>query len=116
MSATAAQSTSQVSARGLTPLWFGAAVAFLVASVVVGVLVGPIDLGFGRIAAAGRFDDLFLGHAIDDLPNLLGPGEFGNRAGRNGNRLRRRIDDDIRFGEESRLQAAIRVIDRRFEH
>ncbi len=50
MDATAAQSPAKVSARGLTPLWAGAAVAFLLVSLAVGVLAGPIDIGFGRIA------------------------------------------------------------------
>ncbi len=48
MNATAAQST-QVRARGLTPLWFCAAVAFLLVSLVVGVLQGPVDIGFGGV-------------------------------------------------------------------
>jgi len=38
-----------VRARGLTPLWAGGAVAFLLVSVVAGVVVGPIDLGVGAI-------------------------------------------------------------------
>ena len=41
-----------VSARGLAPLWIGAAVAFLVAALLIGVLVGPIDLGLGRVLAS----------------------------------------------------------------
>jgi iron complex transport system permease protein len=49
MTATAAQAT-EVRARGLTPLWACAAVAFLLVSLVVGVLVGPIELGFARVA------------------------------------------------------------------
>jgi iron complex transport system permease protein len=55
MSATAATG-SDVRARGLTPLWAGAAVAFLVLSVVVGVVVGPVDLGIGSVleSAAAR--------------------------------------------------------------
>lgn len=54
--ATTAAYGSSVRARGLTPLWGCAAVAFLLASLVVGVLVGPIDLRPGRVlesAAAG---------------------------------------------------------------
>jgi len=51
VSATAAPST-RVRARGLTPVWAGAAVAFLVFSVVVGVLVGPIDIGIDRVLAS----------------------------------------------------------------
>jgi iron complex transport system permease protein len=39
-----------VRARGLTPLWMGAAVAFLVASLAIGVLVGPVDLGLWGVA------------------------------------------------------------------
>ena len=38
-----------VSPRGLAPLWTGAAAAFLVLAVTVGVLVGPIDLGLGHV-------------------------------------------------------------------
>jgi cobalamin transport system permease protein len=48
VSATAAYD-SKVRARGLTPVWTCAAVAFLVLSVVVGVLAGPIDLGVGDV-------------------------------------------------------------------
>jgi iron complex transport system permease protein len=39
----------EVRARGLSPLWACAAVAFLLFSLVVGVLVGPIDLGVGGV-------------------------------------------------------------------
>jgi iron complex transport system permease protein len=48
---------SDVRARGLTPLWAGVAVAFLVLSLVAGVLAGPIDLGTGRVleSTAARF-------------------------------------------------------------
>ena len=48
MSATAAPG-SDVRARGLTPLWAGAAVAFLLVAMLVGIAVGPIDLGLGAI-------------------------------------------------------------------
>jgi cobalamin transport system permease protein len=48
VSATAAPSTD-VRARGLTPLWAGAAVAFLLLAIVAGVVAGPIDLGVGAI-------------------------------------------------------------------
>ena len=48
MSVAAAQE-SDVRARGLTPLWACAAVAFLLFSLVAGVLVGPIDLGVGSV-------------------------------------------------------------------
>jgi cobalamin transport system permease protein len=53
---TAAAHRSSVHARGLTPLWACAAVAFLLASLVVGVLAGPIDLETGRVleSAAAR--------------------------------------------------------------
>jgi iron complex transport system permease protein len=40
---------SQVRARGLSPLWAAGAVAFLCVSLVAGVLVGPVDLGVGRV-------------------------------------------------------------------
>jgi iron complex transport system permease protein len=55
MSATAAYE-SEVRARGLTPLWTCGAVAFLLVSLVVGVLAGPIDLGAGSVleSAAAR--------------------------------------------------------------
>jgi cobalamin transport system permease protein len=48
MEVTAARS-SDVRARGLTPVWACAAVAFLLLSLVVGVLAGPIDLGVGPV-------------------------------------------------------------------
>jgi iron complex transport system permease protein len=48
MSATAAPAP-EVRARGLTPLWASAAVAFLLGSLVVGVLVGPVELGLGGV-------------------------------------------------------------------
>ncbi|MBA3434407.1 MAG: iron ABC transporter permease [Actinobacteria bacterium] len=38
--------------RGLAPVWAFAAVAFLVLSVIVGVLVGPIDLGTGDVLSS----------------------------------------------------------------
>jgi iron complex transport system permease protein len=38
--------------RGLGPLWVCAAGVFLVASLVVGVCVGPIDLGYGGVLAS----------------------------------------------------------------
>ncbi len=45
-----------VRARGLAPLWVVAAALFLVVSVVVGVLAGPVDIGLGAIigSAADR--------------------------------------------------------------
>jgi cobalamin transport system permease protein len=48
MEVTAARS-SDVRARGLTPVWACAAVAFLLLSLIVGVLAGPIDLGIGPV-------------------------------------------------------------------
>jgi iron complex transport system permease protein len=46
----------EVRARGLAPLWACAAVAFLLVSLVVGVLAGPIDLGVRPVleSAAAR--------------------------------------------------------------
>ena len=44
----AAEHATDVRARGLTPVWACSAVAFLLVSLVVGVLAGPIDLGMGR--------------------------------------------------------------------
>ena len=55
MSATAAKPVSLATAvrpRGLAPVWAGAAVAFLLASVLIGVLVGPIDLGLGGVSSS----------------------------------------------------------------
>jgi iron complex transport system permease protein len=46
---TAAAPLADVRARGLAPLWGGAAVAFLVGSLLIGVLVGPVHLGVGRV-------------------------------------------------------------------
>jgi iron complex transport system permease protein len=46
---TAAAPLADVRARGLAPLWVGAAVAFLVGSLLIGVLVGPVHLGVGRV-------------------------------------------------------------------
>src|SRR5215472_515060 len=50
--ASAAPTVADVRARGLAPLWIGAAVAFLVVAVLIGVLVGPIDLGLGNVLAS----------------------------------------------------------------
>jgi iron complex transport system permease protein len=44
-----AEHASEVRARGLTPLVACSAVAFLVLSVAVGVLAGPVDLGAGAV-------------------------------------------------------------------
>jgi iron complex transport system permease protein len=55
MNATAAKPVSPVAAvrpRGLAPVWAGAAVAFLLVSIVIGVLVGPIDLGLRGISSS----------------------------------------------------------------
>jgi iron complex transport system permease protein len=45
----AAESAPDVRARGLTPVWACSAVAFLVVSLAIGVLAGPIDLGIGAV-------------------------------------------------------------------
>jgi ABC-type Fe3+-siderophore transport system permease subunit len=45
----AAAHRPDVRARGLTPLWAGAAVAFLLFSLVVGVLVAPVGLAIGGV-------------------------------------------------------------------
>ena len=46
MSATAA---TVVRPRGLAPVWAGAAVAFLLVALAIGVLVGPVDLGLAGV-------------------------------------------------------------------
>jgi iron complex transport system permease protein len=46
---TVAEHATQVRARGLSPLWACSAVAFLVVSLVVGVLAGPVHLGVGAV-------------------------------------------------------------------
>jgi iron complex transport system permease protein len=45
----AAEQAPNVRARGLTPVWICSAVAFLLASLVVGVLAGPVHLGMGAV-------------------------------------------------------------------
>jgi iron complex transport system permease protein len=45
----AAEHVSEVRARGLSVAWACSAVAFLLLSIVVGVLAGPIDLGIGAV-------------------------------------------------------------------
>ncbi len=52
----AAEHATDVRARGLTPVWACSAVAFLLCSLVIGVLAGPIDLGVGAVfeSAAAR--------------------------------------------------------------
>src|SRR3990172_7347025 len=52
----AGESAPDGRARGLTPVWACSAVAFLVLSLAIGVLAGPIDLGIGAIleSAAAR--------------------------------------------------------------
>ena len=46
---TAAARVTDVRARGLAPLWTGAAAAFLAGSLLVAILVGPIGLGVGAV-------------------------------------------------------------------
>jgi iron complex transport system permease protein len=52
----ATEQIADVRARGLTPIWAFSAVAFLVVSLTIGVLAGPIDLGAGAVleSAAAR--------------------------------------------------------------
>ena len=52
----AAQQVSDVRARGLSPVWACSAVGFLLVSLVVGVLAGPVDLGVASVleSAAAR--------------------------------------------------------------
>jgi iron complex transport system permease protein len=45
----AAEQATDVRARGLTPIWTCAAVVFLLCSLAIGVLAGPIDLGVGAV-------------------------------------------------------------------
>ena len=55
MNATAAKVVSPTAAvypRGIAPVWAAAAVAFLLGSIVIGVAVGPIDLGLGGISSS----------------------------------------------------------------
>ena len=56
MASIAEHAATDVRARGLSPLWACSAVAFLVVSLVIGVLVGPIHLGVGDVfeSAAAR--------------------------------------------------------------
>jgi len=42
-----AERAPEVRARGLTPVWACSAVAFLLVSLAIGVLAGPVDLGVG---------------------------------------------------------------------
>ena len=44
-----AERAPKVRARGLTPIWACSAVAFLVVSLAIGVLAGPVDLGVGSV-------------------------------------------------------------------
>ena len=44
-----AEHAREVRARGLTPVWACSAVAFLVLSLAIGVLSGPVDLGVGSV-------------------------------------------------------------------
>lgn len=52
----AAERVAEVRPRGVSALWAGGAVAFLLCSLAIGVLAGPVDLGAGAIfeAAASR--------------------------------------------------------------
>jgi len=52
----AAERAADVRARGLTPIWACSAVGFLLVSLAVGVLAGPVDLGVGGVleSAAAR--------------------------------------------------------------
>ena len=52
MAVTAAREAIPVQPRGLTPGWAAAAVTFLLGSVALGVLVGPIDLGVGAVLSS----------------------------------------------------------------
>ena len=49
MASIAEHAATDVRARGLSPLWACSAVAFLVVSLVIGVLAGPIHLGVGEV-------------------------------------------------------------------
>jgi iron complex transport system permease protein len=56
MASIAEHAATDVRARGLSPVWACSAVAFLVVSLVIGVLAGPIHLGVGEVleSAAAR--------------------------------------------------------------
>ncbi len=56
MTTSIAERVPDVRARGLSPLWACSAVAFLVVSLVIGVLAGPVDIGVGAVleSAAAR--------------------------------------------------------------
>ncbi len=56
MTSIAEHAATDVRARGLSPLWACSAVAFLLVSLVIGVLAGPVDLGVGAVleSAAAR--------------------------------------------------------------
>jgi cobalamin transport system permease protein len=45
----AAERVAQVRPRGVSPLWICSAVGFLVCSLAVGVLAGPVDIGMGAV-------------------------------------------------------------------
>lgn len=49
MGVVAAEGASKVRARGLSPLWAAGASGFLLVSLAVGVVVGPVELGIGGI-------------------------------------------------------------------
>jgi cobalamin transport system permease protein len=65
-----AEHARDVRARGLTPLWACSAVAFLLVSLVVGVVAGPVDLGVGAVleSAGARLH-------IPGFSSSLGPTE-----------------------------------------
>ena len=44
-----AERAPEVRARGLTPVWACSAVAFLLVSLAIGILAGPVDLGVGSV-------------------------------------------------------------------
>jgi iron complex transport system ATP-binding protein len=45
----AAERVTEVRARGVSPLWAAGAAAFLLCSLAIGVLAGPVDLGAGAV-------------------------------------------------------------------
>jgi iron complex transport system permease protein len=65
-----AEHARDVRARGLTPLWACSAVAFLLVSLVVGVVAGPVDIGVGAVleSAAARLH-------VPGFSSSLGPTE-----------------------------------------
>jgi iron complex transport system permease protein len=49
VTALAEQASSDVRARGLSPVWACSAVLFLLVSLAIGILAGPVDLGVGAV-------------------------------------------------------------------